>query len=93
MADPSPGYWVNQGGNMVFVTKGGGVNIGTGTISDVTGGSPRGDADGANLLHAMNAVAQAEERRPGSAGSKILAYLDRRITDLENRVGRVEATK
>ena len=92
MAESPPGYWVNQGGNMVFVTKpSGGV---TGGGATATAQNPPGrDTGGANLLHAMNAVAQAEERRPGSAGSKILAYLDRRITDLENRVGRVEATE
>ena len=91
MADPSPGYWVNQGGNMVFVTKGGGV---TGGLAPVTAQNPPGrDTGGANLLHAMNAVAQAEERRPSVGGAKLLGLFDRRITNLENRVGRVEATK
>ena len=87
----TPGYWRNEGGNMVFVPYG--VNIGTGTTSAVTGGPPRDDANGANLLHAMNAVAQAEERRPSVGGAKLLGLFDRRITSLENRVGRVEATK
>ena len=87
----TPGYWRNEGGNMVFVPYG--VNIGTGTTSAVMGGPPMDDANGANLLHAMNAVAQAEERRPSVGGAKLLALFDRRITGLENRVGRVEATK
>ena len=91
MADAPPGYWVNQGGNMVFVTKGGGVTGGGAT--DTAQNAPGRDTSGANLLHAMNAVAQAEERRPSVGGAKLLGLFDRRITNLENRVGRVEATK
>ena len=87
----TPGYWRNEGGNMVFVPYG--VNTGTRTISAKPGGPPVDDANGANLLHAMNAVAQAEERRPSVGGAKLLVLFDRRITSLENRVGRVEATK
>ena len=92
MAESPPGYWVNQGGNMVFVTKpSGGV---TGGGATATAQNPPGrDTGGANLLHAMNAVAQAEERRPSVGGAKLLGLFDRRITSLENRVGRVEATK
>lgn len=92
MADTPPGYWVDQGGNMVFVTKPGGGTTGGGA-SDTAQNAPGRDTGGANLLHAMNAAAQAEERRPGSGGAKLLALFDRRITGLENRVGRVEATK
>ena len=92
MADAPPGYWVDQGGNMVFVTKGGGGVTGGGATA--TAQNPPGrDTGGANLLHAMNAVAQAEERRPSVGGAKLLGLFDRRITSLENRVGRVEATK
>ena len=47
----------------------------------------------ANLLSALNGAAQAEEMRPSVGGAKLLALFDRRITGLENRVGRVEATK
>ena len=92
MAESPPGYWVDQGGNMVFVTKGGGGATGGGATA--TAQNPPGrDTGGANLLHAMNAVAQAEERRPSVGGAKLLGLFDRRITNLENRVGRVEATK
>ena len=92
MAESPPGYWVDQGGNMVFVTKPSGGATGGGATA--TAQNPPGrDTGGANLLHAMNAVAQAEERRPSVGGAKLLGLFDRRITNLENRVGRVEATK
>ena len=48
----------------------------------------------ANLPSALNGAAQAEEMRPGSgAAARILGLHQRLISELQDRVSRVEATK
>ena len=51
-------------------------------------GIPSSMINAPNLMQALQAAAQAEERMPGSAGSKLLGYLNRRIDDLEQRLAR-----
>lgn len=90
---PPDGYWVNQGGNMVFVSRGG--NASTGGGATATAQNPP-DSAGQVASTALNvgallALADTEpEHNPRNTGGEVLANLYREVARLKGRVSYLE---
>ena len=93
MPVPSKGYWVNQGGNMVFVGQTGPTATGGGATA--TAQNPP-DSAGQIASTALNvgallAIADTEpEHNPRNTGGEVLANLYREVARLKGRVSYLE---
>ena len=89
---PPNGYWVNQGGNMVFVSRGGNASTGGGATATAQN-PPDSSAARSTALNvgALLAIADTEpEHNPRNTGGEVLANLYREVARLKGRVSYLE---